>query len=270
MRGTVTCLIFIGVGLSGCQTSTPPSAKEYSESINGDDMSVWYILPPVKRITHSDTLIPILKIDGTYYTVCRGFEIPLKECPEGLQWGLTPSSMSETTIGFHGPSDVCTIRIVDRLRAGLDDFYLPDEMPPIRMTRTDKPSGLLDATAQRPRTIDDFLGLYQPVWFPGIRWEIRKEKQRYVAVDQELTSPQSGAWKIHGEPYELALLSDRRGFTTNPSEKDPVNLTYNDALKRFELIKTKSGIRMPLARVSPSSGSANVMPPIPIGIPAWH
>jgi len=270
MKGITARLILVGISLAGCQKSTTPSANESLQSLDGYDMAVWYKLPPVDRITHRDTLLPILKIGGTYYTVCRGFEIPLKECPEGLQWALTPSAMSETTIGFYGPSRPCSIRIVDRQRASFDDFYLPDEMRPVPMTRVDKPPGLLDATARRPRTIDDFLGFYQPVWFPWVRWEIRRDGERYWRVDYELDAPQpSGVWKTQGEPYELTPLSDRLGFTDfrgTPAH----NLTYNEALRRFELIQMNSGIRMPLARVSPSPGTDTAGPTTPIGIPAWH
>ncbi len=269
MTAIVAGLLLVGLGLSGCQEATTRSTHESLASVNAYDMELWYKMPPVERVSHRETLIPILKIDGTYYTVCRGMEIPLKETPTGLQWALTPSSMSETTIGFHGPSLPCSIRIVDRQRANFDDFYLPDKMPSVPMTRVDKPSGLLDATARPPRKLDDFLGFYRPVWFPWVRWEIRKDGERYWEVEQDLDPPEpSGRWTTRGKPHELTPLPDQLGVTGFPGA--PHRLTYNEALKRFELVKTDSEIRIPLARVVPSPGSDAALPTLPIGIPAWH
>ncbi len=269
MKGIAAGLILLGTSLSGCQEATTRSADDSLRFVNVYDMELWYKMPPVERVSYRETLIPILKIDGTYYTVCRGFEIPLKESPEGLQWALTPSSMSETTIRFHGPSLPCSIRIVDRQRANFEDFYHPDEMPPIPMTRVDRPPGLLDATARPPRTLDDFLGLFQPIWFPWVRWEIRKDGERYWEVEQNLDPPEpSGAWTTRGRPYQLTPLSDQLGFTGFPGA--PHRLTYNEALKRFELVGVDSGIRMPLARVAPLPVTDAPLPPLPIGIPAWH
>ena len=55
---------------------------------------------PTYGVVEGDTIIPVFKTDGTYYSVCRGFEIPLKQCPEGVEWAATPSSMVGTTIGY--------------------------------------------------------------------------------------------------------------------------------------------------------------------------
>jgi hypothetical protein len=275
MKAIPVSLILIGMGLWGCQTSNAPSVNEDSESAHGDNMIVWYKLLPRDRMSRrvvppGGTLIPILKIDGSYYTVCRGIEIPLKECPEGLQWALTPSSMSETTIGFHGPSETCSIRIVDRQRANFDDFYLPDEMPALPMTRVDRPADLPDATAPPPQTLDDFLGWYEPAWLPWVRWEIRKDGQRYWAVEQQYqVVEQPAGWKGRGEPYELIPLPDELGFTGRPG-RNPHRFAYNDVRKCFELVLLNSGARMPLARVTPSSGSDAGLPSMMIGIPAWH
>lgn len=271
MKAVAAGLILLGISLSGCQKSTAPSAGKPAEPVSVYEMEVWYKMPPVERVSDRDTLIPILKIDETYYTACRGFEIPLKESPEGLQWALTPSSMSETTIGFFGPSLPCSIRIVDRQRANFDDFYQPDEMPPITMTRVDRPSGLLDATARPPRTLDDFLGFYQPVWFPWVRIEIRKDGGRYWTVEHNPDSLEPPrVWKTRGEPDELTPLPDKLGFSSSSGGGDPRRLTYNEALKRFELVKTYPEIRIPLAKVAPSPGTDAALPPLPIGIPAWH
>ncbi len=266
-------LILVGISLSGCQKTCAPAAPESAKATDGDDVVVWYKMPPVDRVSRRDFLIPILRIDGAYYTVCQGFEIPLKEVPEGLQWALTPSSMSDTTIGFFGPSEMCFIRIVDRQRESFDDFYVADKVQPARMTRVERPAGLLDATARRPQTLDDFLGFYQPLWLPWARMEVRKDGPRYWITSQSLDPPEpSGTWTARDQPREITPLADRLGFSTHfgGGPKEIFNLTYNDARRRFELIKMDYGIVTPLARVSPSPGSEATLPPLPIGIPAWH
>ena len=212
-------------------------------------------------------MIPVFKTDGIYYSVCLGFEIPLKECPEGLEWGVTPSSMVGTTIAFDEASNDYYIIIEDKQHQ--HPHYISGKKRP--MTRIDKPSWLLDATAQRPRTNDDFLGCYQPVWFPGIGWEIRKNGEAYLVAEQELHEP--GVWKTRGETRELTPLPDRLGLT-GFDRRNRHSLTYNEALKRFELTKTTSPvIRMPLARVpSPSLPEGDTVPlsSMQIGIPSWH
>jgi len=269
MKRIAAGLVLLGMGLSGCHGPAASSTGKASAPMRGYDMVLWYKIPPVERVSSRETLIPILRIGGTYYTVCRGIEIPLKKCPDGLQWALTPSSMSDTVIGFHGPSQPCSIRIVDRQRASFDDHYLPDKMPPIPMTKVDRPSGLPTPTARRPRTLDDFVGFYQPVWFPWVRWEVRQEGGRYWAVehDADLSQP-AVVWKARGTPYGLARLSNELGFTSFPG--DPYKLGYNETMKCFELVRMDSGIRMPLAKVSPSPQNDVVLPPLPIGVPAWH
>ena len=72
--------------LAGC--STPTSQPQAGPR---DHLIGWYELPnhpgnSQEIIPGSGTLIPIFKIDGTYYSVCRGIETPLKECPDGLEW----------------------------------------------------------------------------------------------------------------------------------------------------------------------------------------
>ena len=135
------------------------------------------------------------------------------------------------------------------------------------MTRIEKPSGLLDPTAEAPRTNDDFLGWYQPVWLPGFRFEVRKDGEKYLVA----MTGRDG--KTEGEPRELTPLPDRLGFT-GFDRKNNNNLTYNESLKRFELTKTISpAIRMPLARVAPPSSpeeGAAPQPMLTIGIPSWY
>ena len=100
--------------------------------------------------------------------------------------------------------------------------------------------------------------------------EIRKDGGRYWTVEHNLDSPEPPlVWKARGEPRELTPLSDGLGFEIG-SRKNPKPFTYNETLKRFEIILKNSGARMPLARVSPSSETDTALPPLPIGIPAWH
>ena len=74
-----------------------------------------------------------------------GIEIPLQECPEGLEWALVPSSMVGTKIGFSHESNEVYIRIVDSVREQVEQSFVSGEKR--LMTRVGKPSWLLDATA---------------------------------------------------------------------------------------------------------------------------
>ena len=168
----------------GCSAS--PNMREHSvarptgvapdRSVR-DHLVGWYKMPGSRGTT-----IPIFKIDGTYYSVCFGAEIPLKECPEGLEWAaLKPSSMTGTRIGFDEQTNDYYIVIQDRLRAAMSEetresvrklgFSLGEKTA---ISRIDTPSGLLDATAKPPSTNGDFLGWYEAVWLP-IRFEIRRD-----------------------------------------------------------------------------------------------
>jgi hypothetical protein len=233
----------------------------------------WYKLLDTRRggARYRGALIPIFKIEGTYYTALRGFEAPLKECPDGLEWSLKESSLVGTTIQYNNSANTCSIRIVDSARERFEESYVAKEAPFVPMTRVEKPSGLLDATARPPQTLDDFLGFYQPIWLPWIRFELRRDGGRYLIASQELDllEPQ-GEWKSRSQPYELTPLSDRLGFAGSPAGGGPYTFAYNEALKRFELVLTKPGMRMPFAKVTPSTKTDAASPTMPIGIPAWH
>jgi hypothetical protein len=223
-------------------------------------------------MTKDNTLIPVFKRDGTYYSVCRGFEVPLKQSPEGLEWALSGSSMVGTTIGFDEASSSYYIAIFDSQLSNFSDGNggIGEKEP---VTRIDRPSGLLDPTAPAPRTNDDFLGWYQPVWFPWGRWEIRKEGEKYLLAEEELEGNRASlVWKSLGEPSERTPLPERLGFAFDSRGK--LSLTYNDDLKRFELTRPKSpGIRMPLARIpAPPTPQGGPVPElrVQIGIPTWH
>lgn len=265
MKGAAILLILIVLGVSGCGSLTEQSAGAR------DHLVGWYKL--------GNTVIPVFKTDGTYYSVCLGLEAPLKECPEGLEWTL-PSSIVGTKIGFDEMSNAYYIIIEDRMRARFEEtpesirmkgFKLGEKTP---ITRIEKPSWLLDATAQPPRTNDDFLGWYQAVWVP-IRYAIRKDGERYFCTGR-LCEREQYLWETKGEPIELTTIPDRLGFMCRRKDKC-TSVTYNETLKRFELELTEqlgkrqpAVIRMPLARVSPHPELAAVPPPVRIGIPFWH
>jgi hypothetical protein len=267
MKRKAVWLILVGIGLAGCHKAAGPSTKEPAKSTNGSITTEWYRMPPVPKVSQQDTLIPILRIGGTHYTTYRGMEIPLVKTAEGLKWGLTPSPLADTTIGYFGPSLPCSIRIVDQTRANLDPSYSPDTTPPVLMTKVDKPAGLLDAKAPRPRKLDDFLGFYHPVWFPWVHMEIRKDGDRYWSVERTLASPEPPLqWVAQGRPQMITPLTDGLGFIGFAGGSS--RLTYNKTLKRFELIRMDNGVKMPLAKVSPKKTIP--LPPHPIGIPAWN
>ena len=269
MKGSATLLILITLCVSGCGSLTEQSAG------TRDHLVGWYKLPKRHYRTREvipgpGTLIPVFKADGTYYSVCRGVEAPLKECPEGLEWALAPSSMAGTKIGFDEESNEYYIIIEDAKAQYEGDYSTSGEKQ--YMTRVEKPSWLLNARARPPRTNDDFLGWYEFVWFP-IRYEIRKEGKKYLIAGQLLD--ESGVWETQAEMHELTPIPDRLGFIIGRRKDKCGSFTYNESLKRFELTEQRSErqpevIRMPLARVSPHTERAAISPPIRIGIPSWN
>ncbi len=252
------------------KTSTTPE-NAYTQDTDRDHFIGWYKLPN-RRWTDwtpheilpgpGKATFPVFKRDGNYYSVGagRGFEVPLKECPEGLEWGLD-SSMGGTKIGFDEQTNDYYIIIKDSVRASLEGeetseslrvkgFELGEKTP---LLRIDEPAGLLDPTGEPPNTNGDFVGWYQAVWTP-IRFEIRKEGERYLA-----------ALRIgeHSETHELTPLADGLGFNM---------FRYNKTLKRFEVTFRPDGaseadvLRMPVARITPDSEHDT---PI-IGIPVYN
>ncbi len=251
----LTCILVFGVGCNLCN-------KDREDGVGGlgsaDPFVGWYLLG-------GDTLIPVLKRDGTYYSVCRGFEAPFKECAEGLEWAAEGSSMAGTKIGAYG----AYISIVDAQLVDFDESYVPGEKQ--ELTRIDRPLWLLEAKDRRPQKNDDFVGWYVPTWFPYAKMEIRKDGEKYVCVTHELQ--EDGSWQARGESTELAPLGDRLGFTGFDREARQ-RLTYNKLLRRFEYeVGTSSVGRMPLARVSAQwKMGYDVFGPsaLRIGIPTWH
>ncbi|UCD52027.1 MAG: hypothetical protein JSW27_05190 [Phycisphaerales bacterium] len=150
----------------------------------------------------------------------------------------------------------------------MQESYVPGQRQ--RLTRVEKPAGLLEATAPPPETLDDFQGIYQPVWFPWFRWEIRKDGPRYLLGAQEYQGSEPPVvWRTRGELREMTPLTDALGFA-GFGGNDPGQLTYNESQKRFEFVITKTGARMPLARIAPSAEGNAAPPSVIIGIPAWH
>ena len=249
--------------MAGCVN--PP---ERSQVGSRDHLLGWF------RRAGSDTIIPVFKRDGTYFSVWHGFEIPFKECPGGLEWAITPSSMIGTRIGWDAAAKTYYLAVMDCQASNFSDGrYGCGEKE--QLIRIDMTVELPDAKALPPRTREDFLGSYQPIWSPAIRIEIRKDGDRYFSSDRILD--RSGDWKPFGEMRELIPLTDQLGFTGFERNGNH-RLVYHQALKRFELVmsnaKSDPGIlRMPLARVqaplSPDRALAS-SPVLTIGIPSWR
>lgn len=268
----IVALVSLTTLLAGCV-----NAPKQSPAGNRDHLLGWFAVPGRNEqnqvITGHDTLIPTFKQEGTYYSVCRGFEVPLKECTEGLEWAITPSSMTGTTIGWDAGSRTYYLAVMDAQTSNNTDGRsgIGEKEP---MTRVETSPRLPNANARRPRIQDDLLGCYQPVWFPWVKIKISKKSGRYFSA-QEFYEP--GIWRTSNEERELTPLPYQLGFT-GFERKGSHRLVYNESLKRFELVKTisktpPSVIRMPLARISaPSKSDGGDNPPtsVRIGIPSWH
>jgi hypothetical protein len=270
-RAKTLLLAAVGAILAGC--ASPPGGSR-------DHLVGWFDVlerdENKKVIPGQGRLIPVFKRSGAYYSVCRGFECPLKECPEGLAWAVTPSSMTGTKIGWDAASKTAYLAVLDSQASNFTDgrYGVGEKQP---LTRVEKPSGLLDAKASRPRSRDDFLGWFQPIWLPWVKIGVRKDGDRYVSQDRVFHGPEPGSWKTSAETHELTPLPDQLGFTGFERGGGP-RIVYNGALKRFELVMSDSKrstpeIRMPLARVPAPASPEREGSPAPaarIGIPAWH
>jgi hypothetical protein len=268
--GVVLCCLcgvlfgLAGTDLHGQRPATAPATAAPSR----DHLLGWF------KMAKRATVIPIFKQEGIYYSACnRGVEVPLKPCPEGLEWDCLPSSMEGTKIGFDVASNAYYIAIEDDLLENNSDNYVRGEKQPL--TKLDKAPDLLNPTAPRPASNDDFVGCYQAVWCPAIRYEIRKDGQKFLAAMQLYTS---SAWRPVDAPVEIKPLPDGLGFALGQAKKSISSFTYNQTLKRFEIAhrmpnRHPAVLRIPLARVptlpSPEAGEAP-KPFIRIGIPSWN
>jgi len=229
----------------------------------------WYNLPDRnysnrKAVPGPGTLIPVFKRAGVYYSTCRGVEVPLKVCPEGLEWGWTPSSMVGTKIGLDEASRKPFIIIEDRKAQENDDYSISGEKQ--FMTKMEKPACVRDPTIKSPRTHDDMLGCYEPVYFPLIRFMLSKKGSQYWGQGELATK--DGWEQMQKEPLEITLLSDKLGFSFG---KDKAMIVFNQAQKRVEYVNP-DGVTMPLVRVKqPLLPCMESKPsPVEIGIPSWN
>lgn len=246
---------------------------------NRDNLIGWYKLPnrhysTRKVLDGPGTLIPVFKRDGTYYSICRGVEVPLKPCENGLEWNSLPSSMKGTTIGYDCDTDGVYIIIEDAMAKHVNDNFISGEKQ--FMFKIDKPSWILDSTAPQPKTNDDFIGFYTPQWFPYYRWNITKEGEKYILSVQASEVKKLPPPKKEGD---LSPLDGELGFKYQAGRKNEAEFTYNPILKRFELNVVKHSDKgpvrvpfMPLVKMSPQIDvdKNNALPPMKIGIPSWH
>lgn len=249
-------LIVLVCILAGCQSVEPVGYDDRDDPLTG-----WFQLK--EQPTSAGTLIPVLKIDGTYYSVCRGFEVPLKQTPGGLTWALDPSSMIGTTIR-RDPDGSCYIIIRDTWSENFtSESKYPHHTGPRPLTRIDRPSSLPVSTAPPPRGLDDFIGCYAVLWTPYYRITIHKEDEKYFAAAVILR--EKDKWVPDKDVVELVPFVDGMGFDNFDKRH---SIEYNENLKRFEIVKdTTPQIRMPLVRIDPAEPLAEL---IPIGIPSWH
>jgi hypothetical protein len=265
MKRLATGVMMAVILTCGCHTVMDRSSG------NRDDLIGWYRLPNRHYRTREvlpgpGTLIPVFKRDGVYYSICRGSEVPLKVCPEGLEWGPTESSMKGTKIGVDQASGQPYIVIDDANAQYEADYSTYGEKQ--FMTRIRRPFGLLNPTTRPPRSNDDFRGCYLPVWFPVFRWIVRQDGGKYHIEGQ---TAQKDGWRAEArDSSKLEPLPDRMGFAWGG--KQELRLLFNHDLHRFECASPDGKFRMPLARVNPSlpPGTGTTSPPMDMGIPSWH
>lgn len=258
MKDVFFGLLLLLVVLAGCQNLEPVQYMYPTDPLTG-----YFRIVERSGNVSVGTIIPVLKIGETYYSVCRGFEIPFKQTSNGLEWDLEPSSMTGTTIG-RGPDGNDYIIIRDAQSEAITmDSEGEHYTGPRSMTRISEPASLLDPTAPPPRSNDDFVGCYLPRWFPYYKITIRKEGETFLAEAVILISKE---WAPDQKVVELMPFSDRIGFSNFDKRN---SIEYNERLNRFEMVKaTTPPLRMPLVRVNPED-----LPPEPIliiGIPSWH
>ena len=246
---------------------SPPQLSESGR----DYLLGWYMLPNRHYRTRAvlpgpGTLIPVLKRGGVYCSVSNGAEIPLKQCPEGLEWGLTESSMRGTKIGLDAASKEPYIIIEDRNAQYEGDMSTSGEKQ--FMTKIAEPPGLLTATAKPPQTVKDFTGCYQPLYFPAYQFIITRDGDKYQIKEQKLSKDKWIAEEAASTTLEP--LPDKPGFAWGREQK--VRLVFNRDLKRYEFLmgEDTNNITMPLVRVSPSLPPGTGASTAPIGVPAWH
>jgi hypothetical protein len=266
MKRLAPLILIAATAAAGCRATPDATAGDR------DDLLGWYRLPNRHYQTREilpgpGTVIPVFKRDGVYYSTCRGGEVPLKPCPQGLEWGIAESGMRGTTIGIDTTSKEPFIIIEDANAQYEGDCSTSGERQ--FMTRIEPPSGLLDPAAEPPASNDRFIGCYQPVWFPVFRWIVRKDDDTFRLEGQRAGKR---GWEPDdaSESATLEPLRDEPGFAWG--RKKEVRLVFNRELVRYECVSANGVFRMPLARVSPAAppGTGYPSPPAYIGIPSWH
>jgi len=262
MKATLV-LILVMLVTSGCRVvpAEPVGERDY--------LIGWYNLPERKHSTNevvpgAGTLIPVFKRGGTYYSICRGVEVPLKVCSEGLEWGWTPSSMIGTKIGLDEASQKPFIIIEDRIAQANDDSLISNEKR--FMTKVEKPAFILDPTIKPPLSHDDMLDCYQVLYAPVIRLTLSKKGTQYWVQGEMATK--DGWEQIHKEALELELIPGKLGFS---SKKFKAMIVFNQDHRRVEYVNP-DGLTMPLVRVEqPLLPRIEAIPVrVEIGIPSWN
>jgi hypothetical protein len=265
MKRIATLLALLAI--TGTQVVALPDRPE-----GGRDYLIgWYKLPSRHYRTRAvlpgpGTLIPVLKRGGVYYSISRGIEIPLKECPEGLEWGLTESSMKGTKIGVDAASKEPYIIIEDSRAQYEADLATSGEKQ--FMTKIAEPPGLLTATAKPPQTLKDLIGCYQPLYFPAYRWIITRDGDKYQIKQQRLSKDKWIAEE--GASTTLQTLPDKPGFVWGREQE--LRLVFNRDSKRYECLMGRgaNNLTIPLVRVSLSLPPGTGASTAPIGIPTFH
>lgn len=269
MKKKLCCVVLtlLAVSISGCQKTVSISYIDPDDPYTG-----WYQLPD-----WNNTVIPVFKIDGIYCSVCRGFEIPFKQTSEGLHWALESSSMVGTKIVKK--DSALFIIIKDQQAEAIYGHTSETEGQYSRYGRAlplmqiEKPSWLQDPTTSPPKSNNDFLGTYQPVWFPYYQLEIQKDSETYLLVYSEIDM-KDNTYKPHGKTKEIVPLKNELGFSSVLGKKDNM-LKYNDNLQRYEIVlgKEDSLVKIPLVRIdslSPNKDTTVNPKLMRIGIPTWH
>ena len=253
-------LVFCAVTiLTGCQSVEPVQMVDPDDPLTG----YFQIIEQRRRKSQPATVIPVLKIDGDYYSVCRGFEVPFKQGPGGLEWAMEGSSMVGTTIRRRPDGNVYIIIRDSQSEMFTGDSENSHDTGPRPMKRVGKPAAVLDPASPPPHSNDDFIGCYQPRWMPYVRVTINKEGQKFFA--ESVIMEEKDKWRPDKNVVELTPFADRLGFTNFDKRH---SIEYNEHLKRFEMVMAASPpIRMPLVRVDPMARPSEI---ILTGIPSWH
>ena len=258
-------IVLASVMLSGCQSGKNKSVAMYDDRIIG-----WYKLgsgiDDDANVNKNDTLVPILKRGNEFYTICRGFEMPLGKSPVGLEWTFKPSSMEGTAFVFCGPGWPCHLKIYDSQKS-VFDWYEPGKK--YKLIKIPEPEGLTCTVEKKPEVLDDFIGMYQPVYFPLIRIEISKEGDGYIHSYFELRVIQDTAsWLNMGQVKSVKPLENNRGFLI--AEEHAKNyLMFSEELNRYEIIIGSTGLRMPLVKISAGEDLPLALD-VNLGIPSWN